>query len=399
MTHRPLTRSEIAASARRVVVKLGTAVLTGDDGRLAVDRLESFVAAIDGLRRRGVEVLLVTSGAVGLGAARLGLDRAQLTLAQKQACAAVGQGRLMALYSVAFDRFGTAAAQLLLTEEDLHQRRRYLNLRGTLFELLKNGAVPVINENDSVSSAELEPVDESDAPASSESPRKVNFGDNDKLSALVASKVGADLLLLLTDVDGLYDKNPSEPGASLLDVVARVTPEIVALAGGARLGRGGMRTKVEAARIAGLSGCSTVIANGRLPQVIERAFAGEPLGTLFLAQEGLSSRRRWIAFATTVGAAIVVNDGARRALVGGKASLLGAGVTAVHGDFARGDVVAIVDASGAEFARGQVNYSSEEARAVSGKPSSSLDQLVADRNYDALVTRDNLALLEGSDRG
>jgi glutamate 5-kinase len=390
----PLTRAEITTAARRVVVKLGTAVLTGEDGRLAGERLRSFVAAIEELRGRGVEVLLVTSGAVGLGAARLGLDRSQLTLAQKQACAAVGQGRLMGLYAEAFDGFGTAAAQLLLTEEDFHQRRRYLNLRGTLFELLRNGAVPVINENDSVSSAELEPLEDGDP---SGSQRKVNFGDNDKLSALVASKVGADVLLLLTDVEGLYDRDPREPGASLLDVVPRVTPEIAALAGGARLGRGGMRTKVEAARVAGLSGCATVIANGRAERVIERVFSGEALGTLFLPQEGLSSRRRWIAFATTVEAAIEVNDGARRALVDGKASLLAAGVTAVRGDFARGDVVAIVDSGGVEFARGLVNYSSTEALAILGKPSSSLDQLVAERNYDALVTRDNLALLGGDE--
>ncbi len=393
----PLTRAEIANTARRVVVKLGTAVLTGEDGRLATDRLRSFVAAIEELRGRGVEVLLVTSGAVGLGAARLGLDRSQLTLAQKQACAAVGQGRLMGLYAEAFDGFGTAAAQLLLTEEDFHQRRRYLNLRGTLFELLRNGAVPVINENDSVSSAELEPLEDGDSAGSSGAARKVNFGDNDKLSALVASKVGADVLLLLTDVDGLFDKDPREAGASLLDVVPRLTPEVAALAGGARLGRGGMRTKVEAARVAGLSGCATVIANGRAERVIERVFAGEALGTLFLPQDGLSSRRRWIAFATTVEAALVVNDGARRALVGGKASLLGAGVTAVRGEFSRGDVVGIVDPSGVEFARGLVNYSSDEARAVAGQPSSSLDRLGSDRNYDALVTRDNLALLGGDE--
>jgi glutamate 5-kinase len=389
--------------ARRVVVKLGTAVLTGDDGGLAVERLRSFVAAIGELRGRGVEVLVVTSGAVGLGAARLGLKRAELSLAQKQACAAVGQGRLMGIYAEAFDGLGAAAAQLLLTEDDFHQRRRYLNLRGTLLELLKNDAVPVINENDSVSSAELETDgagvgdDESHDVA-----RRANFGDNDKLSALVASKVGADVLLLLTDVDGLYDRDPRQPGAARLDVVPRVTREVMSLAGGVLdggPGRGGMRTKLEAARVAGLSGCVTVIASGREPRVIERVFSGEPLGTLFLAQGPMSSRRRWIAFATTVDSEIVVNDGARQALVGGKASLLAAGVTGVRGDFARGDVVSVVDARGDEFARGQVNYSSAEVRAVLGQPSSSLDRLGGARNYDAVVTRDNLALLDVTDAG
>ena len=380
--------------ARRIVVKIGTSSLTNEDGGLALSRVYSFVESIAALRRGGREVLLVTSGAIGLGVARLGVERHGMPLPLKQACAAVGQGRLMALYSDAFDRLGLAAAQVLLTEEDFHNRRRYLNLRSTLSKLLELGAVPVINENDTVSTAELEVISPEQLGAP---PRRVNFGDNDKLSALVASKIEADLLVILTDVDGLYDADPRAGGATLIERVESLTPEITALAGGARAGRGGMRTKLEAARIATQSGCATVVANGRLPQAIDRVLAGEPLGTLFVAQSGLAGRgagkRRWIAFATTVEAAIVVNAGARRALVEGKASLLPAGLVEVRGHFARGDVVSILDADGSEFARGLMNYASDEAQAVLGQSSQRLDDLVADRNYDALVTRDNIALL------
>ena len=393
----PATRRELD-DARRIVVKIGTSSLTNEDGGLALSRVYSFVESIAALRRAGREVLLVTSGAIGLGVARLGVERHGMPLPLKQACAAVGQGRLMALYSDAFDRLGLAAAQVLLTEEDFHNRRRYLNLRSTLSKLLELGAVPVINENDTVATAELEDLGGQPAAGADQTPpRRVNFGDNDKLSALVASKIEADLLVILTDVDGLYDADPREPGARLIARVEAITPEITAIAGGARAGRGGMRTKLEAARIATQSGCATVVANGRLPQAIDRVLAGEPLGTLFVAQSGLAGRgagkRRWIAFATTVEAAIVVNAGARRALVEGKASLLPAGLVEVRGHFARGDVVSILDAEGSEFARGLMNYASDEAQAVLGQSSRRLDELVADRNYDALVTRDNIALL------
>jgi glutamate 5-kinase len=297
----------------------------------------------------------------------------------------------MALYSDAFDRLGIVAAQVLLTEEDFSNRRRYLNLRTTLGKLLDLGVVPVVNENDTVSTVELEAIE-------ALVPRRVNFGDNDKLSALVASKIEADLLLILTDVEGLHTSDPTVGGdAALIPVVAQITPELERMAGGARIGRGGMRTKLEAARIATRSGCATVVASGRASGVIERVLAGESVGTLFLPRPGLSGRRRWIAFATTVVAELVVNDGAKRALLAGRASLLAAGVTAVNGTFVRGDVVGILDDSGREFARGIANYSSDEARMLAGKHSDSIGALVANRNYDALITRDNIAILEGDD--
>jgi glutamate 5-kinase len=228
----------------------------------------------------------------------------------------------------------------------------------------------------------------------------VNFGDNDKLSALVASKIEADLLILLTDVEGLYTANPAQSSdAELIRLVEEITPETESLAGGkdgrpSRMGRGGMKTKIEAARIATHSGCATIIAGGKLPSVLDRLFAGEEVGTLFLPRDALRGKRRWIAFATTVKAALVVNEGARRALVEGKASLLSAGVVEVRGDFDRGDTVSILDEEEREFARGIVNYSGEEARKLTGKRSNEIDELIVNRNYDALITRDNLVFLK-----
>ncbi|MGA9770873.1 MAG: glutamate 5-kinase [Blastocatellia bacterium] len=384
-------RARITTDARRIVIKLGTAVLVRDDGGLALSRFYSFIEAIADLKRAGREVLLVSSGAVGLGAERLGITRRPQLLPLKQALAAVGQGRLMSLYSDAFERLGVTTAQVLLTEEDFSNRQRYLNLRGTLVKLLELGVLPIINENDTVSTAELESLD-------SASPVKINFGDNDKLSALVASKIEADLLVMLTDVEGLYTMDPgSSSEAALIPLVEEITPEIDNLARASsstsRVGRGGIRTKLDAARIATRSGCAAVIASGKLPGVIARVFAGEELGTLFLPQSSLPGKRRWIAFATSVKAALVVNEGARHALEDRKASLLAAGILDVRGQFERGDVVSILDDQEHEFARGIVNYSSAEARKISGLRSDRIDELIENRSYDALITRDNIAFL------
>jgi len=386
-------RLAVIARARRVVIKLGTAVLMREEGGLALGRFYSFIESISALKREGREVLLVSSGAVGLGAERLAIEGPLASLPLKQACAAIGQGKLMSLYSQGFEQFGLTAAQLLLTEEDFSTRRRYLNLRGTIAQLIELGAIPVINENDPVSTAELEPDE-------SRSFRRVNFGDNDRLSALVASKVEADLLLVLTDVDGLYSGEPGSADAALIPFVDHITPGIEALALApsktkkASIGRGGIKTKIEAAKIATKSGCDTIIASGKISGVIDRVFAGEELGTLFVSGTGLRGKRRWIAFATTVTAAVKVNEGARRALRDQKASLLAAGVVDIQGDFERGDVVSILDAENREFARGIANYSSDEARKISGRHSAAIDQLIENRNYDALITRDNLAFLE-----
>lgn len=385
-----LDRSELIKRSRRVVVKLGTAVLMRDEGGIALSRFYAFIEGLAAIKKSGREVLLVTSGAVGLGSQKLGYGSKPKLLPQKQACAAVGQGRLMALYSDAFDRLGITAAQILLTEEDFSNRQRYLNLRSTIAELVSMGAIPVFNENDTVSTAELEPLRNS-------SDFKVNFGDNDKLSALVASKIDADLLVILTDVEGLYTADPrSDEGANLISVVENITPEIESLASGekSKVGRGGMKTKLAAARVATQSGCATIIAGGKIPNVIEKIFAYEDLGTIFLPHAMRSGKEKWIAFATTVKASIVINKGAEDALLKRKASLLPAGVTEVRGNFDRGDVVSVLDESGSEFARGIVNYSSVEAKKISGMHSDRIDEVIESRNYDALITRDNIAFLE-----
>ncbi len=351
-------------SARRIVVKVGSNVVIRSDGSPALSRLFALMETLCACRKAGVEVLLVSSGAVGLGLQALGLRRKPAELDLKQACAAVGQGRLMALYQEGFSRLGVEAAQVLLTEEDFANRRRYLNLRATLERLLALGAIPVINENDTVSTVELEAQDP-ERPWS-----KPVFGDNDKLSALVASKMDADLLVILSDVDGLYTANPqTDPGATLLAEVPAITPAIEALASGAgSRGRGGMATKLAAARIATGSGAWTVIAGGAVPNVLERVLAGEAVGTLFHAGPRLQGKRRWIAFASSPRGRVTVNAGAREAIQAREASLLTAGVVALAGDFVAEDVVSLADENGHEFARGVATMDQAEAeRLASGR--------------------------------
>jgi glutamate 5-kinase len=387
-----MNRREILEKSHRIVIKLGTAVLMSDGSGIALSRFYSFIEAIGALKASGKEVLIVTSGAIGLGVQKLKLGGRPKLLPQKQACAAVGQGILMALYADAFEKLNITAAQVLLTEADFNNRQRYLNLRSTITELLSLGAIPIINENDTVSTAEIE---------TKKSPHlKVNFGDNDKLSALVAGKIEADLLIILTDVEGLYTDDPrTQPTAQLIPLVEAITPEIEALANPdvvlkSKLGRGGMATKLEAAKIATHSGCATIVASGKTANAIDRIFNGEDLGTMFLPHGTMTGKHRWIAFATTVKAQLVVNAGAQKALQQGKASLLPAGVVQVSGEFERGDVVSIVDESKFEFARGIVNYASNEAEKLCGLNSAAIDELVEERNYDALVTRNNLVLFE-----
>lgn len=277
--YRVRQRLDLLSSARRVVVKLGTAVLTHGDGSIALSRCYGFVESLAALKRGGREVLVVSSGAVGLGASTLGLARPVASLPMRQACAAVGQGRLMALYAEAFERLGIIAAQVLLTRDDFTELERYQNLRRAVTQLIELGVVPIINENDTVATDELE-LKEGEA----------TFGDNDGLSALVAGKVNAHLLLILTDVDGLYTADPRDGGkAKLIPLVEQVTPEIESLAGGANVGRGGMRSKVSAAAFAARAGCATIIADGTEPGIIDRLFAGESTGTLFLPRQGGSS--------------------------------------------------------------------------------------------------------------
>src|SRR5271165_5418943 len=268
------------AHAHRIVIKVGTNVVMRDDGRLALSQLYGIAESVARLRQQGRDVLMVSSGAVGLGMERLGLASRPTELSQIQACAAIGQSRLMAIYDDAFDKLGCRTAQVLLTEDDFRDPARYSNLRSTLVALLAMGVIPVINENDTVSTAEL------DHPSNSPERERV-FGDSDKLSALVMTHIDADLLLLLSDVDGLYTAEPSRDGAQLLSQVFDITDEVLNFAQGKNgRGRGGMLTKLEAARVATEASGMAVIANGRMPHVIERVCAGEVVGTLFLPQEG-----------------------------------------------------------------------------------------------------------------
>ena len=270
---------EMVARAHRIVIKLGTNVIMRDDGKVALGRLYGIVESVAKLRDEGREVLLVSSGAVGLGMERVGLAKRPTEVAETQACAAIGQSRLMSIYDDAFEKLGCRIAQVLLTEDDFRDPVRYGNLRATLASLLELGVIPVINENDTVSTAEL------DRPADSPERERV-FGDNDKLSALVMTHIDANLLILLSDVDGLFSGDPQTEGAQLIDEVSQVTDEVRRLAQGKNgRGRGGMLTKLEAARIVSESHRMAVIANGRTPHVIEQVCAGERIGTLFLPRE------------------------------------------------------------------------------------------------------------------
>jgi len=371
-------RPEVAA-ARRIVVKLGTRVVTRPDGEVALSRLYEIIEEVAATRRAGRQVLLVSSGAVGLGRRALGLEEPPERLALRQASAAVGQGRLMALYDEGFSRYGLVCAQVLLTRADFEDRRRYLSLRRALEALLERGAVPIINENDVVSTEELELVHTGARPT---------FGDNDGLSALVATKLGADLLVLLTDVAGLFDRPPGEPGAERLarvDAGAEALPAAGPSTSGA--GRGGMRSKVAAAALAADGGCHAVIAGGTERGVLGRVLAGEGEGTWFPLRRTLDAHHRWIAFAAASRGALQLDPGAVRALRSGGASLLAAGVVDLSGDFRRGDVVELVGPGGVRVGRGIVRWDAGEVRRwIDGTPPPGV------RNAHALIRRSHLVL-------
>ena len=370
---------------KRIVIKLGTNVIRADDGSMSLPRIFSFIENISSLVKSGKEVIVITSGAVGMGKKKLGLESTTGT-ALKQACAAIGQSKLMAIYESGFVSYGLVAAQILLTEDDFSIRTRYLSLRTTMNKLLELGVTPIINQNDTVSTIEIAPR---------YADMQVCFSDNDKLSALVASELDADLLIILSDVDGLYDKNPKEnPDAKIINKVDEVTDEILALGSGASEGgRGGMITKLKAAQMVTRYGGRVLIANGKVPYIIKKIFDGEEYGTMFLPQkESLSDKKRWIGYATNIIGKLVVNDGAKKALLNQK-SLLPIGVVDVVNEFNKGDVVSIIDEKGYEFARGIVNYSSESCKKVSGAHSDDLLKILGFKNYDAIITRDNITVL------
>jgi glutamate 5-kinase len=373
-------------AAQRVVIKVGTSIINSPEGGVCAERIEPLVRSIADLKRAGRQVVLVSSGAVGLGAGRLGLHPSRLhDVVVRQACAAVGQSLLMHSYEQLFRAHDVRIAQVLLTEDDFMEWRRYTNLRRTMEKLLKMDVLPIINENDTVSIAELEYA----------SGQERVFGDNDRLAALVMSRLESDALVLLTNVDGLLRHNPRGRGVNvdeLIPLVTDLTDEVKALAAGPSAGgRGGMLTKLEAAQIATQAGGVAVIANGMRSGVLDDIFAGKQIGTTFISTSRMAGKRRWLTYAAGVRGRVIVNEGAREAIISGKASLLSSGVVRVEQQFEPQDVVSIADCEGREFARGIINCASAEANALIEGMSAAP---AARQHSRVLVTRDNLVLSE-----
>jgi len=386
-------RQDIAA-ARRIVIKLGTHVITNPESGLALGRLCSIVEAVAALHRHGREIVLVSSGAVGMGQRALGLARRPDSLGLRQACAAVGQGQLMALYSQNFGQLGVKVAQVLLTQEDLGDRDRALCVRTTLTRLLELGVVPILNENDSVSVREL--IEYRRNQGQEPEAGALEFGDNDGLSARVAVALDADLLVLLTDVDGLFTANPrNDPSAARIPELADIDDATLARASGSNSGgTGGMTSKLEAARLASRAGLSVLITSGHQPGALELALTGADIGTLIVPHARRSQHRRQIASGAPTRGALVVNDGAIAAISERKASLLPVGLVHVDGEFSRGDIVEIRDPSGRVHGRGLVNYDASDCRLLIGRHSADISLALGWRGYDTIVTRDNLVLSE-----
>ncbi len=371
-------RAELMREARRIVVKVGSSLVTNEGRGLDAQAISLWGGQLAQLRALGLEVVMVSSGAVAEGMKRLGWARRPRAMDELQAAAAVGQMGLAQAYESAFRTHGLQTAQVLLTHEDLAHRRRYLNARSTLLALLALGVVPIINENDTVVTDEIK------------------FGDNDTLAALVANLIDADMLIILTDQAGLFTADPRrDPRARLLERVVAGDPSLEAIAGGTGLSiaRGGMITKVLAAKRAASGGVHTVVAAGRERDVLVRLMQGDPIGTLFVAQTPrLAARKTWLADHLQLRGAVTLDAGAARALVAGGRSLLPIGVTAVSGDFERGEAVAIRDPAGSEIACGLINYSSSETRLIMRRPSSDIEGILGFIEDPELIHRDNLVL-------
>jgi glutamate 5-kinase len=372
-------RTDIIQRADPVVVKVGTNVLADPGGALDQGRIQALAGQLARLRSGGRRVALVSSGAIGAGVGRLGLGRRPVDLPHLQACAAVGQCALMQTYQEYLAPHGVHAAQILLTAGDFDSRVRYLNARHTILTLFEYGCLPVINENDTVSVAEIK------------------FGDNDHLAAMVANLLQAPLLILLTNVDGLFTGDPREdPAARLVPNVPHIDRSVSELAAPTQsaLGTGGMRSKLRAARLATSAGGAVVMANGSIDGVLDRVFAGEELGTLFQPhRQGLSARRRWLGLTARPRGALRLDDGARAAVERDRRSLLPVGVVAVSGTFGKGDVISLCGADGIEFARGLTNYSSADAERIRGLSTDQIARAVGKVPYVEIVHRDNLAVV------
>jgi glutamate 5-kinase len=373
-------RQQVTAAAHTVVVKVGTRVLTHPDGTLNRERIAQLAEEIHTISTGSRRVVLVSSGAVGAGISLLGLKGRPTDLAKLQAVAAVGQTHLIQTYDQTFARHGRRAAQVLLTLDDVDDRIRYLNVRNTLLSILEFGAIPIVNENDTVSVDEL----------------KTTFGDNDRLAAMVTNLIRAPLLVILSDIEGLYDGDPDQAGSKLVSTVEQIDECVLSYVRDKKTGlsKGGMASKLESARIVTTAGENMLIASGRQANVLTRIMAGEELGTLFLAQgKAISPYKRWLGFSAQVRGRIQLDDGARRAIVEQGRSLLAAGIVSTQGEFQKGDVVALCDSEGHVVARGLSNYSSTDVERIKGLKSAKIAELLGQRPYEEVIHRDNLALV------
>lgn len=375
-----INRNDLFKDVSRVVIKIGTTSIMKEESAVNIEFLDSVAAQTAALLKDGKEVILVTSGAIGVGLNLLGIASKPREIPIRQAAAAVGQGELMRYWSEAFHKYGIKTAQILLSYDFYSDRVKYLNLRNSIGALLGYGVVPIINENDSTCTNEIDTV----------------FGDNDRLSAMVASKIEADLLILLSDIDGLYDKNPKlHDDAKLIPFVKSVTPEIEKYGGDptSTKGVGGMRTKIIAAKIAEKSGCHMIIANSQIDHVITRLVSGEEIGTLFYAQveAAANNKSRWVLLSKSSGT-ITIDRGAMNAVMA-TSGLLPKGIVAVAGDFERGDVVDI-ECGGAVFAKGITDYDAEEIQKIKGAHTDDIEKILGHKDYDNVIRKENLALLD-----
>jgi glutamate 5-kinase len=371
---------EALKKAKRIVIKVGTSTITYANGKRNFSQIDRLAREISDLQNQGKEMILVTSGAVAVGVDRMGLPGKPKTIPGKQAAAAVGQGVLMHTYEKFFADYGQIVAQVLITKTEAIDRHRYTNTRNTFMELMRQRVIPIVNENDVVALDELK------------------IGDNDNMSALVAGIVDADLVIILSDVDGLYTANPqTHLDAVIVPEVAEITPEIEASAGGvgSARGTGGMATKIQAAKAATSSGIHLVIASGTEKNAITRVLQGEELGTLFVSRENrLHFRKRWLAFGAKIAGSIVVDDGCAKAIrKAGGCSILPAGVFAVQGDFLPGSTVSVIDKDAHELARGLVHYSSAELEQIKGCNSGEIANILGHKNFDEVIHRDDLVIL------
>ena len=374
-----MERKQIA-EAKRIVVKVGTSTITYPNGKINYEKIEKLARILSDFQNQGKEMILVSSGAGAAGVGRMGLEAKPKTIPGKQACAAVGQGILMHIYERLFGEYGQVVAQVLLTKTDMVNRHSYANARNAFQEMISWGVIPIINENDVVA------IDE------------FKIGDNDNLSALVASLADADLDILLSDIDGLYTANPkTHPDAKLVSVVEEVTPEIEATAGGAgsKNATGGMLTKLQAAKNAMSAGIALIIANGEHLDILRNILRGEPVGTLFVPKEShLRFRNQWLAFGSKICGRLVVDEGLAKALrQKGSCSILPVGIVGVEGDFDSGDTVSVVDQDGHELARGMVNYSAGDVALIKGCKTSQIEEKIGYKHYDEVIHRDNLVVL------